>query len=265
MKLLFLNAYFYPENIAFSHLEQDMMEGLVRAGHELLVICPTPTRGVSQDVVRKYQSIRSESVNGVEVRRFRAPCEGTNPLIRAFRYFWCHFQGDRIAGRQKGIDAVFAVSTPPTQGYFAGKVAKRLGVPLLYSLQDVFPDSLVTTGLTRPDSLLYRIGARIERKTYARCAHIVVLCETVRRNLLAKGVPESRLTVVNNWIDTSSVKPVPREENRLFGELGLDRERFVVVYAGNFGSSQGEDVILQAAKQLESRRDIVFEVFVPQL
>ena len=261
MKVLFVNAYFYPENIAFSHLEQDMMEGLVNEGHELLVVCPTPSRGIPQEVVQQYKKSWHETVNGVKVRRFRAPCEGRNPLIRAFRYFWCHFRGDMIAKRQKDVDVVFAVSTPPTQGYFVGKVAKKLGVPLVFSLQDVFPDSLVTTGLAREDSLLYRIGARIEKKTYARCARIIVLSETVRRNLLKKGVPQDRLTVVNNWIDTDAVKPVPKDENRLFEEFGIDRDRFIVVYAGNLGASQGADVILQAAKLLKNRTDVSFVIF----
>ncbi len=261
MKILFLDAYFYPENIAFTHLEQDIMEGLIGAGHEITVICPTPTRGISKQTRDNYKKLKHETINGVEVERFPAPGEGKNPLIRAFRYFWCHFRGDMLAKRRRDVDAVFAVSTPPTQGYFAGKVAKKLGVPLIYSLQDVFPDSLVTTGLARKDSLLYRIGARIERKTYARCAAIIVLSETVRQNLIRKGVPEDRLRTVSNWIDTDAVKPVPKSDNRLYGEFGLDREKFTVVYAGNLGASQGTDVILQAAELLKNRSGIAFVIF----
>ena len=261
MKILFLNAYFYPEVIAFSHLEQDIMEGLVKAGHRLCVICPTPSRGVSGETAEQYKRIKHETLNGVEIHRFRAPCEGKNPLIRAFRYFWCHFRGNMLAKRQKDVDAVFAVSTPPTQGYFAGKVAKKLGVPLIYSLQDVFPDSLVTTGLAKETSLLYRIGAGIEKKTYDRCARIIVLCETVRQNLLKKGVSEQKLLTVNNWIDTNAVQPVKREDNRLFDEFGVDRSRFLVVYAGNFGASQGAGVILDAAELLKNDDRITFMIF----
>lgn len=262
MKLLFLNAYFYPEVIAFSHLEQDLMEGLVNAGHRLSVVCPTPSRGVSKETGRKYKKIRHETLNGVEVYRFRAPCEGKNPLIRAFRYFWCHFRGDMIAKRQKDVDAVFAVSTPPTQGYFAGKVAKKLGVPLIYSLQDVFPDTLVTTGLLSNDrSFIYRLGSRIEKKTYARSKTIVVLSDTVHRNLIKKGVPEEKLLTVCNWIDTDKVRPVAPQDNRLFDEFQIDRNKFIAVYAGNFGNTQGADVILYAAEKLKDNPRILFVIF----
>lgn len=261
MELLFVDAYFYPENIAFSHIEQDIIEGLVRAGNDVTVICPTPTRGISREEALKYSKIKRQELNGVRVHRFWAPQEGKNPVIRAFRYFWCHFRGNIIAKRYKSTEAVFAVSTPPTQGYFAGKAAKKLGVPFVYSLQDVFPDSLVTTGLASEKSPLYKIGAKIEKKTYRLCSKIIVLSETVRQNLLNKGVEPEKLLTVNNWIDTEAVRYVPKEENRLFDEYGIDKNKYTVVYAGNFGASQGADVILRAAQLLREREDIEFVIF----
>ena len=50
MNILFLDAYFEPEQIAFTHLEQDLLEELVNKGHEIYVICPIPTRGIEKTV-----------------------------------------------------------------------------------------------------------------------------------------------------------------------------------------------------------------------
>ena len=261
MKILFVNAYFYPENIAFSHLEKDIIEGLQNAGHEISVICPTPTRGVSDEVHREYKRRKREEINGVKVQRYAAPKEGRNPIIRAFRYFWCNFWEYHIGKKYRDIDAVFAVSTPPTQGWIAGKLAKKLKTPFIYSLQDVFPDSLVTTGLVGEDSLIYKMGAKIERKTYRLCSRIIVISESIKRNLIEKGVDEEKLTVITNWIDTDVVYPVPKHENKLFEEYGIDREKFNVVYAGNFGASQGADVILKAAELLKGNDEISFLIF----
>lgn len=261
MKILFLNAYFYPENIAFSHIEQDIIEELINGGNEVTVICPTPTRGVSREEAAKWKKQKLQTVNGVHIHRFWAPREGNNPFIRAFRYFWCHFRENIIAKRYRETDVVFAVSTPPTQGYYAGKAAKKLGAAFVYSIQDVFPDSLVTTGMTTEKSLLYKIGMRIEKKTHAKCSKIIVLSETVKKNLIVKGVPESRLEKINNWIDTDAVNIIPKEKNRLFEEFGISRNRFTVVYAGNFGASQGADVILRAAELLKEQKEIQFVIF----
>lgn len=263
MKILFLNAYFAPETIAFTHLEADLIDGLLAEGHEITVLCPTPSRAVSDEVRKEYKKKKHETLfdGRVTVHRFSAPREGRNPIIRALRYFWCNARERRLAKRYKGTDLVFAVSTPPTQGLLAGKVAKRLSCPFIYSLQDVFPDSLVTTGLAKKDSLLWRIGRKIENKTYARADAIVVISEAIRKNLLDKGVPEEKIAVIPNWIDTDAVRPVAKENNRLYDEFGIAKDKFTVLYAGNMGAAQGADVILDAAELLKDNAGIRFVIF----
>ena len=156
MRILFLDAYFEPETIAFTHLENDLIEGLIADGHRIDVICPIPTRSISNEVYEKYRSLRRESLYGgyVCVTRFWAPREGKNIILRAFRYFWCNFQTYLIAMRVTNIDLFFSNSTPPTQGMLSALVAKKLSnkykkkVQFIYNLQDIFPDSLVNTVLT---------------------------------------------------------------------------------------------------------------------
>ncbi|MBQ6154070.1 MAG: glycosyltransferase family 4 protein [Ruminococcus sp.] len=261
MKILFLDAYFYPENIAFSHLEWDVIEGLKKAGHEITVVCPTPSRGVSEDVYREYQNILDEEYRGVRIRRFKAPREGKNPIKRAFRYFYCNLKGLSTAKKLRDIDVIFSDSTPPTQGFFAGKLAKKLSVPLVYSLQDVFPDTLLSSGLMKKKSLLYRIGLKIEKKTYQRATKIIVISQTIHDLLVEKGVEEQKLITVSNWIDDDQVTKVERSDNTLIDEFGIDPDKFLVVYAGNFGGTQGTHVIAEAAKLLKDHPDIRFVVF----
>ncbi len=263
MRILFVNAYFMPEMIAFSHLEKDLIEGLVSAGHEIEVICPKPTRSVSDEIYEQYKSIKSENLydGKVHVRRFSAPREGKNSLVRAFRYFWCNFREYQIGKKYKSIDAVFAVSTPPTQGLLAGKLSKKLNCPFIYSLQDIFPDSLVTTGLAKEGSLIWKIGSWIERKTYGYAKRIIVISESCKRNLLNKGISEDKLSLISNWVDIEQIKPIPREENKLISEYGIDANKFLIVYAGNFGAAQGADIILKAAEKLSDRQGIQFIIF----
>ena len=269
MNLLFINAYFTPEVIAFTHLEQDLIEGILAAEHRISVLCPTPTRGVDEDTVRIYRAKKKENLYGgkVSVQRFLAPREGKSPVIRAFRYFWCNLRQYQLAKKYVDIDAIFCVSTPPTQGVLCAKVAKKLSkkyghkVPFVYNLQDVFPDSLVTTGLTKKGSILWRIGRKIENYTYAHADKIIVISESMKKNIMEKGVPEDKIVVVSNWIDTEATRLVPKDENRLFEEFGIARDKFTVVYAGNFGKAQGAGVVLDAAEKLSDRDDVQFVIF----
>lgn len=263
MKILFLNAYFYPEVISFTHLEKDLIEGLLERGHELFVLTPVPTRGITDEAYAKYRKIKSEDLydGKVHVKRFYAPREGRNPIVRAFRYVWCNFREYQLGKKYRDIDLIFSVSTPPTQGLLAGKLAKKLKCPFVYSLQDVFPDSLVTTGMTQEGSMIWKLGRKIENKTYSQSSKVIVISETIKENLKNKGVNEEKLALIPNWIDTDSVMPISTEENRLFDEFGIDRDAFKVVYAGNLGAAQGADVVLKAAEMLKDRKDIQFVIF----
>lgn len=261
MKILFLNAYFYPENTAFCHLEQDIINGLVHAGHEVCVVCPIPSRGISAEDAKKYRNNKHEYFIHIHVYRYWAPAEGNNPIVRAFRYFWCNFRGNQIARKYTDVDAVFAVSTPPTQGLFAGKAAHQLRAKLVYSVQDLFPDSLVTSGLVSKHSLTFKLGELISKKTFKRCSSIIALNDTVKKNLISEGVDEKKISVIGNWVDPETVRPVPREVNPLFDDCHIDRNQFIVVYAGNFGASQGAIIILKAAEKLKDEQGIHFVIF----
>lgn len=263
MKILFLDAYFEPEQIAFTHLEHDLLEKLVEEGNDIQVICPTPTRGVSKEIAVKYKRIKKETLYGnhVHVIRFSAPREGRNPLIRTVRYLWCNLRTYQIGKRIKDVDIVFCNSTPPTQGWIAGIVARNVKAPLIYSLQDVFPDSLITTGLSKKGSLLWKIGRKLEDATYKGCGKIVVITDAMKENLLAKCVITEKVDVVSNWIDTEKIQPVNREDNRLFDEFNIDRTKYIVLYAGNFGEAQGAEIVLDAARRLRDKDDIFFIIF----
>lgn len=254
MRLLFLDAYYNPEKIAFTHLENDLINGFVEAGHEIDIICPVPTRGVDTEIIKDYKKRKYEEEHEgkVRVHRFWAPQEGRNPLARAFRYAWCNLRTYQIGKKYKGTDVIFANSTPPTQGWLAGKLKKKLNCRFLYSLQDIFPDSLITTGLGKKNSFIFKIGNKIAQSAYEAADTIVVISQSFRKNILDKGVPESKIKLVYNWVDIDEVKPVAKKDNNLFEELCIDRCIPTVVYAGNFGASQNGGIIIEAAKKMQN-------------
>ena len=269
MKVLFLNAYFKPETIAFTHLEEDLIEGLLKSGHSIEIICPVPSRGISKEVRKEYKKKKTEQLyeGRVRVRRFYCPREKRNPLSRAIRYFLCNFRQYQVAKKYKQIDCVFANSTPPTQGLLGAKVAKKLSkkykkeVPFIYNLQDVFPDSLITTGLAKEGSLFWKIGRKIENKTYEGANKIIVISDSMKENIIQKGVPEEKIAIISNWIDTDAINPIEKNKNLLFEQFNVDKEKFNVVYAGNFGKAQGASVVLEAAEMLKEEKDIEFIIF----
>lgn len=262
MRILMMSPYYPPEQISSSRMDRELDAALLEAGFTLVNHVPMPTRGVSDEVRRAYQGRRREELaeGRIVIHRFPMFREGRNPLQRALRYVLVNLMQYRRGSRTKDAALIFAGSTPPTQGLLCALVKRRLKAPFVYNLQDVFPDSLVNAGMTTRGSLIWRVGRWIEDRTYRSADRIIVISESMKRNIVEKGVPEEKIAVVPNWIDVEAVKPVAREDNRLFEELGAARERFTVVYAGNFGATQGADVVLRAAKLLQAEKDVQFVI-----
>ena len=261
MKLLLFSAYYEPEVAASLYLSTNLYEDFASSGMSVKLFVPLPTRGVTDQVRNQYRKINESKINGnLIIKRVNIPREHKSTVLRALRYgfmnlvFICKsFRCD--------ADAIFVQSTPPTQGAMAAIIKKFKKIPFIYNLQDVFPDSMGGMGLTKKGSLIYKIGRRIENYTYKNADKIIVISDDIKSNIIEKGVPEEKIVVVSNWIDSDVVHPIPDEDNYLFEKFNIPKNKFLVTYAGNLGYAQNIDVIIEAARDLEYNNDIVFVIF----
>lgn len=266
MKILDLSSYYYPEQMASSHLKNDLEEAFKEAGYEVILYVPTPTRGVSKELRNKYKKILYEErkEGNIKINRFYMIKEYKNPIVRAFRYSAIQWRQYWRFIKELDADIVYCSSTPPTQGLLATLVTKKIRnksnkeINLVYVLQDIFPESLVSTGLCKKKSLIYKIGERIANYIYVNASKIIVISEEFKQILLKKGVEEKKIEVIYNWVDENKVINIPREENSLFDEYKLDRNKFYVAYSGNIGMTQNMDMLLDVAKELQVKDDISF-------
>lgn len=262
MKILYLSAYNKPEQVASNHLSDDRNNAFADAGFYMEAYTPTPCRGVTSEVRKEYckKTRRKESMyrGHMTLYRFSLFAEGKNPLMRAFRYLCCWCVQLWKGLHAKNIDLIYLASTPPIQGAL-GAILKRIKkIPFIYNLQDIFPDSLVGTGLVQKGGLIWKIGRMIEDFTYKHADKIIVISEDFKRNIMAKGVPEEKIVVVYNWVDQNAVKNIERKDNKLFDKYYLDRNKFYITYSGNIGLTQNMNLLLDVAKGLEDVEEIQF-------
>ena len=266
MKILELSAYFYPERMASSFLDDQLHQAIADAGIDMVNYVPTPTRNISEQERREYKRKKTEMMydGHMTVHRFSLYGEGKNPVLRALRYtIACVQQFNRavFARDARKCDVMFITSTPPIKGAMAGLAKKFNRKPIIYNLQDIFPDSLAGTGLAKKGGLLWKIGRVIENFTYRNADKIIVISEDFKRNIMAKGVSEEKIVVVYNWVDANKIKPVSKDENPLYDEFGLSKESFNVVYAGNLGNAQNVMLLVDAAKRLRENSKIKIIIF----
>lgn len=266
IKILGPQAYCNPEVMASTQMWNHLDRAFADSGLLHIVYTPTPTRGVSDEIREEYKKKKHEILydGKLEIHRFSLYKEGKNPISRALRYFlFCaiSLQKSLYGKEAKDCNVIYAVSTPPVIGAMSAFIKRRRNIPFVYVLQDIFPDSLVGTGLAKKNSFLWKIGRKIEDYTYKHANKIIVIGEDFKRNIMAKGVPEEKIEVVYNWVDENAVVPVAKEDNPLFEEFGISRDKFHVVYAGNLGNAQNIDVIVDSAKEMIGDKDVEFLIF----
>jgi colanic acid biosynthesis glycosyl transferase WcaI len=107
--------------------------------------------------------------------------------------------------------------------------------PWILWLQDIFPDAATTTDLLREGTAPVRLARRLELAAYTAATRIVVISETFRESLIAKGVPPQKLTRIYNPASNGFDMRVRRPGSPLR-----------ILYVGNIGHSQGLERFVRA-------------------
>lgn len=259
MKAIFPCSYYLPETAASLYITDNIVHACADKGIEVDLYTPSPTRNVPDGSLWEREERQMDGK--LRIHRFHLYGEGKNPMLRALRYFLGEFILLHYCIWKK-YDVAFVDSTPPIQGLKMPLIKWLKRKPTIYNVQDIFPDSLVGTGLTHEGSLIWKIGRIVEKITYRYADKIIVISEDFKKNIMAKGVPEDKILVIYNWVDQNKVVDVPREENKLFDVYGLDRSKFYITYNGNIGLTQNMDMLLDVAKELQKVYEDIHFVLV---
>ena len=259
MKVIFPCSYYLPETAASLYITDNIVHACADKGIEVDLYTPSPTRNVPDGSVWEREERQMDGK--LRIHRFHLYGEGKNPMLRALRYFLGEFILLHYCMWKK-YDVAFVDSTPPIQGLKMPLIKWLKRKPTIYNVQDIFPDSLVGTGLTHEGSLIWKIGRMVEKITYRYADKIIVISEDFKKNIMAKGVPEDKIVVIYNWVDQNKVVDVPRDENKLFEIYGLDRGKFYITYNGNIGLTQNMDMLLDVAKELQEEYEDIHFVLV---
>jgi colanic acid biosynthesis glycosyl transferase WcaI len=260
---LLLTLVFAPDGVSTSVLMSELALELQTLGHEVTVLTTTPHYNVEpearaqQPLTRRWGGLLYESnYQAISVYHAAIPVKGSRVSARLLDYARFHaistIAGLTVAG---DYDVILVPSPPLTIGISAWLLGLIKQVPFIYNVQEIYPDVAVRLGvLTNP--LLIRLMEGLERFIYNRAKIVLVISEWFRRRLHKKGVSDEKMVVIPNFVDTDFIQPKARQ-NGFSAEHGLDH-KFVVLYAGNIGLTQGFETILDAAKKLEHLSELQF-------
>ncbi len=249
LRIAVLCPHFAPDTAPTGEVITRIVHELAALGHELDVITALPWYREHQiEAGWGGRCVRRETTEWGSVTRVN-PFPGDdkrNLLRRAAGFVGFSALAGLTSLRGGRVDAVVAMSPPLTMGLTGwGTHLVRRG-PLVFNIQDVFPDAAVETGAITNAKVI--AAARwLERVSYHRAAAITVLSDDLRDNVVGKvkATHRDRVHVIPNFVDTEFIRPADRM-TPLRAELGIGDEP-VVLYAGNVGFSQSLEMVVDAA------------------
>lgn len=242
MKIIYLHQYFVTPDMSGGTRSYEMARRLVAAGHEVHMIT-TDQRSGSHG--RGWSETTEE---GIKVYWANVPYNNQMSFLKRIGAFLSF----ALRATKKAVmldgDIIFATSTPLTIAIPALLVSVWKHRPFVFEVRDLWPDVPIALGVIR-NPLMVWLATWLERVTYRRASHIVALAPGMRDDIIAKGIPECKVTVIPNGCDLEMFSTAPENDSPRMSVDWL-KEHKLVLYAGTIGLVNGVEYLVRVANHL---------------
>ncbi|MBD2089673.1 glycosyltransferase family 4 protein [Microcoleus sp. FACHB-1515] len=259
MRILIYSYNYHPEPIGIAPLMTELAEGLAARGHQVRVITGMP----NYPERRIYPAYRgkwydTEIRNGVKIQRSYVWIRPKPNLLTRILLDGSFVVTSLLQALRGWRPDVILYTAPPLPVCVPCVLLSWLyGCPIVLNLQDILPEAAIRLGLVR-NKLAIRVFQALEKFAYRSANQICVIAEAFRENLLTKGVPAEKLVCIPNWVNTDFICALPRQN--AFRQAHDLQNKFVVMYSGNIGLTQGLETVVRAAAKLCHLPEIVFVI-----
>jgi putative colanic acid biosynthesis glycosyltransferase WcaI len=252
MKFLILTQYFPPEAGAAQIRLWALAKELRRRDHDVRVVTAMPNypRGEVFPAYRRRWRMR-ETIDGIAITRTWIYAASRGTLARLANYWSFALTSTFACLREPRPHYIFVESPPLFLGVTGVVVSWLRGVPLIFNVSDLWPESARALGVIRNRLLLW-LADRLEVFLYRKSYRVSGQTEGIRNHVL-RFVPADRFLILYNGVDTTEFRRI--NDARL---PWLEPSEKGFVFAGVFGHAQDLDTVLAAANALRDRPDIVF-------
>ena len=260
MRIVTVTPHFAPDVAPTGVVVTRIVEELAARGHEIEVFTALPWyREHSVEPGYEGHLVRYEDTPWGRITRIHPfpTSDKRNIVGRALSFAGFSTVAAVVGARGPRADAVWAISPPLTLGLTGRAIARARRAPLVFNVQDVYPDVAVELGALKNKQLIAGAHA-LERSCYRSADAVTVLSEELKSNVVTKLGSEDKVRIIPNFVDTGSIRPMERE-NSYRREFGLEGKT-VVMYAGNIGLSQSLELAIEAAGALAYEEDLVFVI-----
>ena len=147
---------------------------------------------------------------------------------------------------------VLHAHSPSLNAIAALRAGKRFGIPVVYEVRAFWEDAAVDHGTSTENGLRYRLTRALETYALKQADAVTTICEGLRKDIVARGVPAEKVTVIPNAVDIEKFSMGGTPDLELKDKLGLAGSR-LIGFIGSFYAYEGLDVLLRAVPKLVAR------------
>lgn len=238
-KLLIYAHYYFPDVASTGQILKELAEGMLDV-FDITLICVVPS--YTGTIEEKYKTKRyyEENINGVRVIRIRVPEFSKENKLSRIKNILSYFLGAISATFRVGKqDYVYAISQPPILGGMLGVLGKWVKhAKYIYNIQDFNPEQIMAVNYSKNKPVL-KVMMCLDKFSCKHSDLVITvgrdLVETINRRFSGKRVP--RTVMINNWIDETSIYPLPDNHEGVyqFRKQYQLEDRFIIMYSGNIG------------------------------
>ena len=241
---------------------EELSQELLKKGHNVIV-CSTVIRNrlSSNTIIKNRSSCVVEK--GIKVIRVKSKyINSANFIIRGlYQIFSPYIFWNKIKSQlDNEIDIVISYSPPLAWAVLGRNLKKKYNARYILNVQDIFPQNAIDLGVLKNRFLINYYESQ-EKKVYKSADKLTSHTKNSRQFLLSnKGITASKIELITNWINVGTYANVP-ETNYFKEKYGLGN-KFIFLFAGVIGPSQGLDFIIDTAKEIKSKYPEICFLFV---
>lgn len=193
-----------------------------------------------------------ESVDGLKF--FRTPAINSalsrTPVLKEMQLMQATARRLTEMAREIRPDILHAHS-PVLNALPALKVARRLNVPMVYEVRAFWEDAAVDHGTGSEWGPRYRASRALETYALKRVDAVTTICEGLKHDIIARGIPGQKVTVVPNAVNVDAFSDSTAADPELKRKLKLDGA-VVLGFIGSFYAYEGLSVLLHVLPEIFS-------------
>jgi glycosyltransferase involved in cell wall biosynthesis len=233
VKVLILHQHFKSPQTGGAIRSYYLAKALVDRGIEVVVITGSNEK--------KY---KKEFLEGVEVHHLPIAYENAFGFAkRSISFLIYVWKSVHLAKSIPNVNVCYAISTPLTVGLAAIQLKRKMKLPYIFEVGDLWPDAPVQMGFVKNyflSSLLYRL----EKAIYQEADSIVALSSSIKQAIEGK-IHSKKIHLIPNFADCDFYKPESKEST-LEDKYSV-KGKFVVSYIGAIGAANGLDYFIECA------------------